>query len=116
MNALINTNDPTTANLLSVINNTGTGTNTIIATTSPTTGAATGASSGNVQYYFALPTNGLQNGTATTLPLQLSGLQNIQGLPVQGIQTIQGLQGLQGAQFLIAGSNGQVFSVANRDC
>lgn len=90
-------------------------------TTSPTAQSNGNAGAG-VQYYFALPSNGLQNGGAGGIPINLSGLQTIQGLPgnIQGLQTIQGLQslqGLQGAQ-IILNSNGQptIFSVGNRDC
>lgn len=87
-------------------------------TTSPQA-QSNGNAGGGVQYYFALPSNGLQNGGAGGIPINLSGLQTIQGLPgnIQGLQTIQGLQGLQGAQ-IILNSNGQptIFSVGNRDC
>ena len=72
---------------------------------------------GNMQYYLALPANGMQNGAGMPLQLQnLSGIQTIQGLGngIQGIQTIQGLQGLQGAQIIMP--NGQPFVLANRDC
>jgi hypothetical protein len=83
----------------------------------------------NVQYYFAMPANGMQNGTVINnngVPMQLQGLpiqglQSIQALQniqtIQGLQGIQGIQGLQGAQILLS-SNGQptMFSVGNRDC
>lgn len=109
---VLNTLDQNTANILSAIN--GSNTNgTVLTSTNQTT-------NGNVQYFFALPTN---NGTqappasSTGIPLQLQGLQTIQGLPtnLQGLQTIQGLQG---TQIILSSANGQpaLFSVGNRDC
>lgn len=59
-------------------NSTTTATPTILNATSAT-------DANNIQYYFTLPSNGIQNG----LPLQL-----------------QGLQGLQNAQIIQLGSNG----------
>jgi len=96
---IINTNDP--AGFLSAINGSPANGNALIA--------APNGQGSNVQYYFALPSNGLQNGAG--LPLQLQGIQTIQGIP-------NNIQGLQGAQ-IILNSNGQptLFSMgANRDC
>ena len=123
MNALINTTDQSTA-LLNVLNGNATTVGNTILTTPGTNGniVNTGSPGNNVQYYFALPTNGLQNGNSLPLQLQnLSGIQNIQGLPnnlqtIQGLQGLQGIQGLQGAQ-IILNSNGQpTIFVGNRDC
>jgi histone H3/H4 len=96
---IINTNDPTS--FLGAINGSTANGNAIIA--------APNGQGSNVQYYFALPSNGLQNGAS--LPLQLQGIQTIQGIP-------NNIQALQGAQ-IILNSNGQptLFSMgANRDC
>ena len=64
----------------------------------------------NVQYYFAMPANGVQNGQLQNI----SGIQGIQGL--SNNIPLQSLQGLQGAQ-IILNSNGQpTIFVGNRDC
>jgi len=107
MNAIV---DPTT-NLLNVLNGTGNNGGTAVITSNQATNGNNG-----VQYYFALPSNGIQNGGSLPLQLQnLSGIQTIQGLP-NNIQTIQGLQGLQGlgpgAQIII-NPNGQIISMAS---
>lgn len=116
MNAIINTNDQSA--LLNVLNGNGASVGNTILATPGTNGNIVNAGSpgSNVQYYFALPTNGMQNGNSLPLQLQnLSGIQNIQGLP-NNLQTIQGLQGLQGAQ-IILNSNGQpTIFVGNREC
>jgi hypothetical protein len=111
---VLNTLDQNTANILSAINGTSAG-GTVLATGNQ-------AANGNVQYFFALPTNnGAQatqaQATSNGIPLQLQGIQAIQGLPanIQGLQTIQGLQG---TQIILSSANGQpaLFSVGNRDC
>jgi len=118
---VINHTDQSTASLLNALNNNGTVSNTILTSGANGNIVNTGSPGNNVQYYFALP-NGLQNGNSLPLQLQnLSGIQNIQGLPnnLQNIQTIQGLQGLQGLQGaqIILNSNGQpTIFVGNRDC
>jgi hypothetical protein len=96
------------------------GSNAVITNPTNTVLAAGGANSpngnNNVQYYFAMPGNGVQNGS----PLQLQNISGIQGLshniPIQGLQGLQGLPNLQGAQIVI-NSNGQpTIFVGNRDC
>ncbi len=127
LNAIVNNTDQSTANLLNALNNNASTVGSTLLTTPNNNGnlVGTGSPGNNVQYYFALPSNGLQNGNSLPLQLQnLSGIQNIQGLPnnLQNIQTIQGLQGLQGIQGLqgaqiILNSNGQpTIFVGNRDC
>ena len=119
INLPLNTIDQQT--LINALNNgAGLGGQTVIATTGQ--GQSMGGGGGNVQYYFALPANGLQNGSGgggggNGIPLQIQGLQNIQGIQnIQTIQGLQGLQGLQGAQ-IILNSNGQpTIYVGNRDC
>jgi len=120
MNTIINNTDQS-ANLLNVLNGNGQSVGSTLLTTPNNNGQLLNTGSpgnGNVQYYFALPSNGLQNG----LQLQnLSGIQNLQGLPnniqtIQGLQGLQSIQGLQGAQ-IILNSNGQpTIFVGNRDC
>ncbi|CAF1125837.1 unnamed protein product, partial [Brachionus calyciflorus] len=105
---VLNTLDQNTASILSAINGSAAG-GTVLATGNQ-------GANGNVQYFFALPTNnGAQTATTTSsngLPLQLQGLQTIQGLPanIQGLQTIQGIQGLQGAQIILANGQQTLFS------
>ena len=113
INLPLNSIDQQTVNLLNVINGSG-NSGTAVIQNPPTGQTISSGNNNNVQYYFAMPANGIQNGTNG---IQLQGLQNIQGIQnIQTIQGLQGLQGLQGAQ-IIVNSNGQpTLYMGNRDC